>query len=320
MPFAVTHPPDTAERVEGEPFYSLAMYTLLRSTTDVLPAVRDFSFQLRAFDVLTPYDAVGLLSCIDSTGLIVWGGALGFIEWLVQNPHRLQARLRMVRNGQAHVIELGCGSGVVAVALCALLRGLGFADRAKKSFSSSPAVCVWATDGNLECVSLAERNLSAQFREPCTSCPGVTASAALLPWGDAAAVQQALQTRFYGCTAASSITVVAADVLYDAAAVPLLVSTVSEIARVHAAGASPSTPPGTVEWWLAYTPRSLTRALNEAIFHALLDAIAAHGWTYELVDLPAGAVATGFEESPGCSVPALLGCILVVQVTCETRP
>lgn len=319
MPFVVTHPPDTAELVEGEPFYSLAMYTLLSSTTDVVPALRNFTFQLRAFNVLPPYDAVGLLSGIDSTGLIVWGGALGFLEWLVQHPDRLQARMRNVSKAQAHVIELGCGSGVVAVALCALLRGLDLPDLVETSISSSPAVCVWATDGNPECVSLAERNLRAQLKEPCTSCPGVAASAALLRWGDAAAVQEALQTSFPGCTAASSITVVAADVLYDAAVVPLLVSTVAEIARVHLAGAGPSTLPGSVEWWLAYTPRSLTRALNEAIFRALLDSIADHGWTYELVDLPAGAVATGFEENPDCSVPALLGCILVVQVTCDTR-
>ncbi|AIN96431.1 hypothetical protein LPMP_121040 [Leishmania panamensis] len=317
MPFTTTHPSDRSERVEGEPFYSLVTYTLLKPNAEVVPALLNFAFQLRAFDVLPPCDAVGLLSGIDSTGLIVWSGALAFIEWLVQNPHCIQTRLRVAKRAKAHVIELGCGSGIVAVALCALLRSLRLADPNGQLPSSSTTVHVWATDGNPECVSLARKNLNEQCNAACVSCAAVTASTALLRWGDLPSVQEALQPCFHESAAASSITIIAADVLYDAAAVPLLVSTVSEIARMHHAGSNPSTPPGSLEWWLVYTPRSLTRAGNEAIFQALLDALAEHQWTFEVFDLPAGNVATGFEHHPDCAVPALLGCILVVQVTSD---
>ncbi|KAG5506268.1 hypothetical protein JIQ42_07885 [Leishmania sp. Namibia] len=318
MPFVVTHPPDGAERVEGEPFYRLAVYALLKSTTDVASASSAFTFQLRAFDVLPPCDAVGLLSGADSTGLIVWSGALAFIEWLVRNPQRLKTRLSVTDITKAHVIELGCGSGIVSVALCALLRSLAFPDPATRA--TSPEVRVWATDGNPECVSLTRRNLSEQCNGAHATCIGVTASAALLRWGDFAAIQGVLQCRFHESAAVSSITIVAADVLYDAAAVLLLVSTVSEIASVYSAGGRSSALSVSVEWWLAYTPRSLTRAGNEVIFQSLLDAIAEHRWAYDCLDLPAGAVSTGFEHSPDSAVPALLGCILLVHVTSSAGP
>ncbi|KAG5484536.1 hypothetical protein LSCM1_07912 [Leishmania martiniquensis] len=312
MPFTITHPPDRAERVEGEPFYRLAMYTLLASAADIAPATSNLTFQLRAFDVLPPCDAVGLLSGVDSTGLIVWGGALAFIEWLAQSPQRLEVRLRAAGRAEAHVIELGCGSGIVSVALCALLRGFGLADPAKRA--TPPAVRLWATDGNPECVSLTRRNLREQCNAAQMPHVRLAASAALLRWGDPPVIQDALQRHLHDSAAASSITIVSADVLYDSAAVPLLVSTVSEITSVYSTSASPSMPPPNVEWWLAYTPRGLTRAGNVAIFQSLLDAIAER-WPYDLFDLPAGAVSTGFEHSPDGAVPALLGCILVMQVT-----
>ena len=110
----------------------------------------------------------------------------------------------------------------------------------------------------------------------------------------------------------STVTLMAANVLYDAATVPLLISTVATMAAgcLKAADAAAS-----LTWWLAYTPRSLTRAGNEHIFQTLVDAVVQHGWAYDVFPLPAGAVTTGFEGCGDCNTPALRGCILVVRVT-----
>ena len=141
MPFALSHPPDTAERVEGEPFFQLSCYTI--QNTDALPPLwRDLSFCVRAFKVLPPCDAVGLLSGNDSTGLVVWSGALALLEWLMRHPDNFDAACAKAatdgKKGEAHIIELGCGSGVATVGLAAMLarqwqhrmRGVGAPKRA----------------------------------------------------------------------------------------------------------------------------------------------------------------------------------------------
>ncbi|KAK7197768.1 putative methyltransferase [Novymonas esmeraldas] len=312
MPFAVSHPCDTAERVEGEPFFKLATYTLQPPPASTAQDTTELVVHVRAFDVLPLCDAVGLLSGTDATGLIVWGGALALLEWLARHPQRLRARLLAApSNDVAHFIELGCGSGVLAVGLCTLLRDTVLPGEAE--LRPSLAARVWATDGNPECVSLAQRNLDEQHSARGGSSDGVAASAVLLPWGDAAAVHHLHHAHIFA--AAASLIILSADVLYDAAAVPLLVSTVADIAATCGSSSGTAAAPLPVEWWLAYTPRSLTRESNERIFNALLDAIAQRRWSYELADLPAGSVASGFENRADCATPALLGCILVVQVS-----
>ncbi|KPA75651.1 putative methyltransferase [Leptomonas pyrrhocoris] len=328
MPFVLSHPPDTAERVEGEPFYQLCAYSIQDSDA-VRSPWHDFRFCLRAFKVLPPCDAVGLLSGHDATGLVVWSGALALLEWLLHHPDRLDAAMRSSSTqdqtsaasvgaaSATHVIELGCGSGITTVGLHALLsrrRGaapLGQNDAAARTH-------LWATDGNPDCVELAQRNV----REQCSgggdgspSC-GVAASAELLAWGDDAAAEQLLR-KCCGDASPScgpSVTIVSADVLYDAAAVPLLVSTAAKVADLRAPAGASGCCEKELEWWLAYAPRSLTRAGNECIFQTLLDAFAERGWTYEVFPLPAGAVTTGFEEHCDCDTTALRGCILVVRV------
>lgn len=319
MPFELTHPADTAARVEGEPFYQLAAYTI-RDVPTVPPQWRHFAFRVRAFKVLPPCDAVGLLSGDDSTGLVVWSGALALLEWLLCSPQHLDSILCSASSTAVDqtslVVELGCGSGIATVGLFAQLRER----RRQQSSTATPAtsshVHLVATDGNAECVALASRNITEQ----CVDATGsaVKATADSLPWGDADAV-----TRLLRCSGNAGalhyvrITIISADVLYDAAAVPLLVSTVAMVAAAAAkCGDTPCDAAASrLHWWLAYTPRSLTRAGNEHIYDTLLASLGQHGWAYEQHPLPAGSVTTGFEESSECDTPALRGCIFVVSVT-----
>jgi hypothetical protein len=324
MPFALSHPQDTAERVEGEPFYELSAYSI-EASDELPPLWRDFGLRVRAFRALPPCDAVGLLSGDDSTGLVVWPGALALLEWLMYHPRRLTAALTStVPNSTAHFIELGCGSGIATVGLCALLRR--HYDAAHADYEARMlAACahVWATDGNPDCIELACRNVREQCTADCNQAAAavhhVTASAELLSWGNTDAARQFLQQRGMSSSSSSPrgpplVTVVAADVLYDAAAVPLIVSTVATIADVCGSTSGSEDSARAVEWWLAYIPRSLTRAGNEGIFQTLVNALGERDWTYELFPLPKGCVTTGFEGHADCDVPALRGCILVVQV------
>ncbi|KPI87548.1 putative methyltransferase [Leptomonas seymouri] len=328
MPFALSHPQDTAEREEGVPFYQLSTYTLQHSDT-LPPRWQNFHFSVRAFKVLPPCDAVGLLSGSDSTGLVVWSGALALVEWLLHHPDRLDAAVITsaarpataagtdASTSEAHIIELGCGSGIATAGLYALL------SRRRKSLgveqhTLAAPTHLWATDGNPECVELAQRNLNEQCsanRDDDLSC-GVTASAALLPWGDDGAIEQLLGGFLGGASSSfpPAVTVMSADVLYDAAAVPLLVSTVAKVADLRARAYAPGDSEKSLQWWLAYTPRSLTRAGNECIYQMLVDSFAERGWAYDVFPLPEGAVITGFEERRDCDTPALRGCILMVRV------
>lgn len=310
MPFTVTFPADASERQEGEPFYTLARYTY--HGEDGAPS-EGFAFDVRSFRVLPPSDAVGLLSGIDETGLIVWAGALGLTEWLLREPARLQRALAFP--GRVLVLELGSGAGALAVVLHKLLH----AHLVPSSVSTPPAACtaveLIATDGNAACVELTQRNLQEVQCRPTTA--PLTSRTALLEWGHALDATGIVA----GAVAqADCVRVASADVIYDAAAVPLLVSTVATLWRHFTLSRQPpsadvSHEDAAMEWWLLYTPRSLTRDSNIAIYGALQSALAEHAtWRVVQLPLPPGCFTSGFDAAAAADAFALQGCIFVVQL------
>lgn len=324
MPFTVAHPPDTAPLQEGEPFYTLTRYTYKESNDT---SCSDFSFDIRAFKVLPPSDAVGLLNGHDETGLIVWAGSLGLLTWMLTDKSRLRAAVTFAdaasgrRERLLRVLELGSGSGVLAVALHHLLLS-------HLSQSMQPdfvRVDVVATDGNESCVSLARRNLLEQCGTEEVS-TAVRCRVAQLQWG---CPQKEFEMAVGDMTAVDRLLLVSGDVIYDSSAVPLLLTTAES--ALHAflssrkAGTPVSSPHNTflVEWWLLYIPRSLTRDSNIAIYKSLRGALAAHYpfWRVEQLPLPPGCFTSAFaaDEAPHSACEpddpfALLGCLFVVRM------
>ncbi|CCW63003.1 unnamed protein product [Phytomonas sp. EM1] len=322
MPFEVSYPSDNAPRHEGEPFYALHQYKL---KVDNEPSL---SILVRAFPTLPPSDAVGLLSGFDSTGLTVWNGSLALVEWLVREPAVLHSALcRPHRstsfNFRVTFVDLGCGCGILSVALWHIIR-----NEMKRQVDPTVTARIIATDGNEECVALCARNLQEQCR-PDTSLPpsccawhGVHAEASVLNWGDDSTDFSKL------IESCDRIVILSAEVIYSSEAIPLLISTVCSLRRAFQAGTLNSTPGvrasdteptecPQLQWWLLYTPRSLSVSSNKAIYEALVAALAAQtSWTFQQIEAPAGSLHCGFESNtlPEELPWSLKGCIFVVNL------
>ncbi|CCW70246.1 unnamed protein product [Phytomonas sp. Hart1] len=327
MPFEVSYPLDNVPMHEGEPFYSLQEYKFTASNES------SFSILLRAFPTLPPSDAVGLLSGFDSTGLTVWNGSLAFVEWLVRDRAVLQnalSRPYQLASGNFRVnfLDLGCGCGILSMALWHLI-----VIEMKRQANATVTARIIATDGNKECVSLCSQNFQEQCQDgtflPLSCCGkhGVQAEATMLNWGD----DSTDYPKLIECC--DRVVILSAEVIYTLEAIPLLISTVCSLRKAFYAG-TPGYAPGVaignlesieyprLQWWLLYTPRSLSVSSNKAIYEGLIAALAAQSsWTFQQIEAPAGSLRCGFESaSLGEELPlSLKGCIFVVNLNLKKR-
>lgn len=306
MPFQIHYPVDTAKRCEGTAFFELATYTFPWNAF----IGSELSFSIRAYRSLPLCDAVGLLSGTDSTGLVVWNGALALLEWLFLHPSQLESVLSREGNGAALLfVELGCGSGVVAVGLFALMQLL----HRRHLMPAVASVSYIATDGSTESVELTQRNIGEQCSGDKPDGLSTTMHAMCLHWGVEQDVFSLVSSAASPTTSAPlSLIIVSADVIYDVEAVPLLISTVSDLAAQYRG--RPSQPLYNAKWWLLYTPRSLTRESNIAIYQRLMDGLEQQNWSYEVQLLPQGSCPTGMEADDTKDTPALQGCVFVISI------
>jgi ribosomal protein L11 methylase PrmA len=154
----------------------------------------DDYFLIECVESLTPLDMISLSNGIhDATGLCVWRGAFLFVSLLKELDEYFV-------NKDAHVLELGAGTGIGGIAL----------------LKSQLAAKVCFTDGDPSANELCRRNCAASQLDP------TCFSVAELRWGEP------LPTTI---SPASFHFVIATDVLYDIGLLPVLVQSTFDCLR-----------------------------------------------------------------------------------------
>jgi hypothetical protein len=171
------------------------------------------------------------------TGLLVWGAAPALASVLCDCASTSPpGALAFLRAGP--VLEVGCGAapGLALASLCA----------------GAPRYV--ATDGSPAACALYARNFSAHAWRVVAE----RARVACLPWGEAEAAARVVADNTAG--ASGFATVLGADVLYSAPAVPRLMSTLSAVLRTSGSG-----PPALALFCLQVRSVSLEAVDAEAV-------------------------------------------------------
>ena len=159
----------------------------------------------------------------DVSGLWVWSAGHALSHWLCTAEAEKELDLRTV----ALSIELGCGTGLVSLALARL-----------------GTRSVLATDGEEETVRQCECNAAANGL-------ALSVRTLTLPWGDAAAAKMVMDAAAPALQPPSHVLVVGTDILYDIGEYDALEETLRELVRRYA-----SMGGGRMDVLLAWTTRT----------------------------------------------------------------
>lgn len=186
--------------------------------------------------------------CEDWTGLQVWPGARVLLSFLANHRPDLLA-------GRRRVVELGCGTGAVGLALAP-----------RFELDAPGATTLVLTDGQPALVEIAGANAELNYGGGGAA---ISIAARRLLWGDCAEARAQLDAvrRELLAPGDGADLVLAADVIYDAEVVKPLLLTAAQLLLMSSS--SSSTPPRA--FVLSYCGRCL---LADAAFDARIEAAA----------------------------------------------
>mmetsp|Transcript_76912 Transcript_76912/g.89366 ORF Transcript_76912/g.89366 Transcript_76912/m.89366 type:complete len:317 (-) Transcript_76912:144-1094(-) len=242
--------PDTEGPVDGEPFYMLQQFKLDSSQDPVY---------FRSFDVLPPSDAVGLLSGEDQTGLVPWEGTLRMLQWMRARNFITTACLNA---SSVVVVELGCGCGMGSVGVAGMVE---CSDPCVLESTSNvtPPWHIVASDGNHECVALANRNADLWKSHHPSSKHVMSITAVPYVWS-----QDDVAPLLRSVVDGACVIVAAGDVIYCPEMVQPLFDAILEIS--NRATSLDGIRVSSVRIVFMFVPRSLTSATNQSIYESIL--------------------------------------------------